>query len=141
MNSRITRLLCLFVLAIAPFQANSQELSTLGKTFWLTFMENFGGTGGCSDNTAPQLKVVISCTKATTGTVKNSITGVTMPFSIGAGGGVDTVLVPISQGYVIGSEGSSTRNRGLIVQSNDTVSVYAQNTKNFSCDASLIYPI
>ncbi len=141
MNARITKLLCLLTILIAPYTATSQELSTLGKTFWLTFMENFGTTSGCSDNSAPQLKIVVSCTKATTGTVKNPITGVTMPFSIGAGGGVDTVLVPASQGYVTGSEGASSRSRGLIVQANDTVSVSAQNSKTYSCDASLIYPI
>jgi len=50
---------------VLPNTSQAQEMSTLGKTFWVSFMENFGGTGGCSDNTSPQLKVVVSCTKAT----------------------------------------------------------------------------
>jgi gliding motility-associated-like protein len=119
----------------------SQELSTLGKSFWVTFMENYGGTGGCSDNSIPQLKIVISCNKATTGTVLNPNTNVSMPFSIGTGGGIDTVLVPVSQGYTTGSESTSLKNRGLLITANDTVAVSAQNTKSFSCDATLVYPI
>lgn len=141
MNARFTKIIILVFLFVSPRLSNAQELTTLGKTFWLTFMENFGGTGGCSDNTIPQLKIVISCNKATSGTVKNPKTGVTMPFSIGTGGGVDTVLVPVAHGYTTGSEATSNRDRGLILQANDTVSVSAQNTKQFSCDASLIYPI
>lgn len=128
------------VLIFGP-SLHSQELSTLGKTFWVTFMENYGGTGGCSDFSTPQLKIVISCNKATTGTVKNPSTNVTMPFSIGAGGGVDTVLVPVSQGYTTGSESTSLNDRGLLVTANDTVAVSAQNTKAYSCDATLVYPI
>jgi hypothetical protein len=64
-----------------------------------------------------------------------------MPFSIGTGGGVDTVLVPVSQGYVTGSEATSSRNMGLLITANDTISVSAQNTKQYSCDATLVYPI
>ena len=141
MQKSLFKLLVMFSLMVLPNTSQAQEMSTLGKTFWVSFMENFGGTGGCSDNTSPQLKVVISCTKATTGSVKNFITNVSMPFSIGTGGGVDTVLVPVSQGYVTGSEATSTRNRGLLITANDTISVSAQNTKQYSCDATLVYPI
>ncbi len=140
MNVSVTRWIMAVLLMVTVGTTQAQELSTLGKSFWLSFYQNYGGTGGCSDNSAPQLKVVISCTKATTGTVKNPITGVTMPFSIGFGGGVDTVLVPTSQGYCQGSEASSNRNMGLLVTANDTVSVSAQNTKQYSCDATLVYP-
>ena len=136
MLRNFTRYLGLLTLLTIPALSNAQELSTLGKTFWLTFMETIG-----NPETPHQLKVVISCNKATTGTVKNFSTNVTMPFSIGNGGGVDTVLVPVSVGYMTGSEGSSLRNKGLLIQSADTISVAAQNTKPASCDAALIYPI
>ncbi len=121
----------------------AQELSTQGKNFWLTFVENIGGSAfpPCNDNTVPQLKIVISCNKATTGTVKNYKTNVTMPFSIGTGGGVDTVLVPIPVGYLTGSENTSQRDRGLFVSCPDTITVSAQNTKTYSCDATLVYPV
>ena len=141
MQKRLTKLLVMFSFMLLPNASQAQELSTLGKTFWLSFMENFGGLGGCSDNTTPQLKVVISCNKATTGSVKNFITNVNMPFSIGVGGGVDTVLVPVSQGYVTGTEATSSRNMGLLITANDTISVSAQNSKQYSCDATLVYPI
>lgn len=143
MKSYYKGLLASLMLAFSPFYSEAQELSTQGKIFWLTFMENIGGsaTPACNDVSTPQLKIIISCNKATSGTVKNPTSGVTMPFSIGSGGGVDTVLVPVSQGYSTGSESTSDRYRGLIVSANDTVSVSAQNTKQYSCDASLIYPI
>ncbi len=141
MNRIYTRYIVVMVLLCLPVLSQAQELSTLGKTFWVSFMENFGGTGGCSDNSAPQLKIVISCTKATTGNVTNPITNVSMPFAIGSGGGVDTVLVPVSQGYVTGTEASSNRNRGLLITSSDTISVSAQNSKQYSCDATLVYPV
>ncbi len=107
----------------------------------MTFIENRGTTNGCNDLSNPQLKIVISCNKATTGTVKNPVTNVTMPFSIPSGGGIDTVMVPSAQGYTTGSEAGSDRYRGLYIQANDTISVSAQNTKDYSCDASLIYPV
>ncbi len=120
--------------------SSAQELSTEGKTFWMTFMETVGGFG-CSDKSAPELKIVISCNKATTGTVKNIITGHTRNFSIGVGGGVDTLLIPSYMGYTTGTESASDRSRGILIEANDTITVSAQNTKQYSCDASLIYPI
>ncbi|MEZ4803964.1 MAG: IgGFc-binding protein [Bacteroidia bacterium] len=141
MRRSFTRIFGLLLIYFSLLTINGQELSTLGKTFWLTFVENIGGTSGCNNQPAPQLKIVISCNKATTGTVKNPIANVTMPFSIGAGGGVDTVLVPASLGYVTGSEANSSRSMGLLVQCSDTIAVSAQNTKSYSADASLIYPI
>jgi|GEM_PF-1579596 len=136
MLRNFTRYLGLLTLLIIPAMSNAQELSTLGKTFWLTFMETIGNP----DNNL-QLKIVVSCNKATTGTVKNPNTLVSMPFSIGVGGGVDTVMVPASQGYTTGSEAGSSRKMALIVEAKDTVSVVAQSTKPASCDAALIYPI
>lgn len=134
-------LLVFLILTLSPYLLDAQELSTQGKSFWVTFYENYGGTAGCSDNSVPQLKIVISCNKATTGTVKNVVNNVSMPFSIGVGGGVDTVLVPASQGYTTGTESTSSRDKGLLITSNDTITVSAQNSKQYSCDATLVYPI
>lgn len=136
MKSSFIRLLVPLVAILSPLVGHSQELSTLGKTFWLTFMETIG-----NPESPHQLKIVVSSNKAVTGTVKNPITNVTMNFSIGTGGGVDTVLVPVSVAYLTGSENSSQRNKSLLIQSSDTISVAAQNTKPASCDAALIYPI
>ncbi len=115
--------------------SRAQELSTLGKTFWMTFMESIG----TPDNPV-QLKIVLSGKDATTGTIKNPQTGHTFNFSFAAGG-LDTVLIPTYAGYTGGSESSSDRKRGLIISASDTISVSAQNTKAYSADASLIYPI
>ncbi len=129
-------LLLFLVLAFGIKPTNAQELSTQGKVFWMTFMESIG----TPDNT-PELKIVISSNKAVTGTVKNLQKNLSQPFSIGVGGGVDTVLIKTFMGYCTGSEATSTRNVGLLIQASDTVAVAAQNTKQFSCDAALIYPV
>ncbi len=133
---KIYKILILTLLIGVTSNTKAQELSTLGKTFWMTFMESIG-----TPNNAPELKIVISCNKATTGTVKNIITNQSRPFSIGVGGGLDTVLIPTFMGYTTGSEASSSRSMGLLIQAADTISVSAQNTKTASCDAALIYPI
>ncbi len=112
-----------------------QELSTLGKKFWLTFMESIG-----TPNNPNELKIVISGKKNATGTIKNFNTSVTYNFTL-TGGGVTTVLINESDGYVSGSESASSRNKGLYIESSDTVAVSAQSTKPYSCDAALIYPI
>jgi len=116
-------------------KAQDAELSTQGKVFWLTFMENIQASG------AVELKIVISGNKACNGTIKNLNTSQTRTFSLPAGGGVDTILIPTSMGYCVGSETTSDRNKGIIIESNDTISVSAQNSKNLSADAALIYPI
>lgn len=129
--------LCILALFFSSnVKAQDQELSTLGKRFWMTFMENTG-TG----TTVYELKIVISGNKATTGTVKNIVLNQSRPFSLPAGGGVDTVLIPYSMGYTQGSEGTSDRNKGLYIESSDTISVSAQNSRDFSADAALIYPV
>lgn len=135
MKKALLKLGFLFTLFINS-SVNGQEASTLGKTFWLTFLETIG-----NPETPHEMKVVISCNKATSGTIKNFISNETRNFSIGSGGGIDTVLISTNMGYVTGSESGSSRYKGLLLQSNDTVSVSAQNTKPASCDVALIYPI
>lgn len=133
---QILGLLTIITFSSSSIFAQETELSTLGKKFWLTFMENTG-TG----TTIYELKIVISGNKAITGTVKNFITNQSRPFSLPTGGGVDTVLIPYSMGYCQGTEGSSDRNKGLFIESSDTIAVSAQNSRDFSADAALIYPI
>lgn len=118
----------------------AQNSSMQGRAFWVTFFQNYGGTGGCNDNSNPQLKIVISCDQAASGTVSNPVTKSSFSFSIGSGGGVDTVLVPVSQAYLTASESNAQKNRGLFVQSNVPVSVSAYNIKTSSFDASLVLP-
>ena len=129
--------LCILALFFSSnVRAQDQELSTLGKRFWLTFMENIG-TG----TTIYQYKVVISGNKAVTGTIKNIRQNTTQNFSLPTGGGVTTVLVTAGVGVTSGSENTSDRDRGLFVESSDTVAVSAQSTRDYSADAALIYPV
>jgi hypothetical protein len=119
-----------------PIRAQDPDLSTLGTKFWLTFMENIP-----AGNNVFELKVVISGKKSTTGTIRNPVTGQTIGFSLPTGGGVQTVNIPTAMGYTSNSEAASNRNTGLFIESTDTIAVAAQNTRDFSVDAALIYPI
>jgi hypothetical protein len=130
-------ILCTLALLFSSnVKAQDQELSTLGKKFWLTFMENIG-TG----TTIYQYKVVISGNRAVTGTIRNIRQNTSQSFSLPTGGGVTTVLFTAGVGVTSGSENTSDRDRGLFVESSDTVAVSAQSTRDFSADAALIYPV
>ncbi len=132
-STNLTKLL-LSILLLGSTIVNGQ--TSMGKTFWMTFMESIG-----APDTIQELKIVIACEKACTGTVQNYISGKTLSFSIGNGGGIDTVLLPATMCYNTGSETSSTKNRGILIQANDEVSVSAQNSKPGSCEAALIYSV
>ncbi|MEN9738793.1 MAG: hypothetical protein RLZZ318_827, partial [Bacteroidota bacterium] len=43
MQNKFTKLYLMMLLMALPAFSQAQEMSTLGKTFWLSFMENFGG--------------------------------------------------------------------------------------------------
>jgi gliding motility-associated-like protein len=134
--SKILVLLIVLFGTIKHSIAQDPDLSTLGTKFWLTFMENIG-----AGNTVFELKVVVSCNRATIGSITNPVTSQTINFSIPSGGGVQSILIPTNMGYTENSEAASNRNRGLYIESSDTIAVSAQNTRDFSADAALIYPI
>lgn len=132
-------LLCVLMFSFGNISA--QINTALGHEFWLTFTENFGSNTGCNDKSLPELKVVISASNACKGVVKNLVTKDSFLFSIGNGGGFDTVLIPAYAAYISKSENDTQKNRGLYIYSKELISVSAQNSKVKSADASLIYPI
>ncbi len=119
---------CFFILVNNTF---SQTLSTQGKEFWVSFMNNHNETIDLD------LKLIISAKRACNGTIRNINTGWNTVFTVTANG-ITNITIPIFQVYDTASE--QIGNKGLIVTSTDTISLYASNFYDASFDATNVLP-
>lgn len=104
-------------------------LPTRGKTFWTGFMQNGFG--------AQSLKVHIMGTTATSGTVSVPGTGWSAPFNV-ALNGVAVVDVPTNAE----NSGSETvQNKGVLIQTQDSVNAMVSSFQNFTHDLAQILPV
>jgi gliding motility-associated-like protein len=108
--------------------AQVNAIPTRGKRFWTGFMQNGFG--------AQSLKVHILPTVATTGTVSVPLTGWSTTFSVGANG-VAVIDVPLSAENT-GSE--TIQNKGVLIQSNDSVNVFISSFQNYTHDLTQVLP-
>lgn len=112
---------------VAP--AQSPELDTRGREFWMGFMQNASGT--------QQLTLKISAIQATTGTVSVPLAGWSTPFTVGANG-VISVAVP----NVYEATGSETAQaKGVYINSAEPITVTAVNYQNQTTDATQVLPV
>ena len=109
--------------------AQTTPLPTLGKEFWCGFLQNAYG--------AQELRLNIASQSATTGTVSMPLTGWSQSINVPANG-VVTVIVPVSAEHT-GSETIS--NKGVLVQTSDSVTVTAVSMQSFTTDAAQVLPI
>ena len=130
----LTSLLMLLTLIPASM---AQNTSTQGKEFWLSFMHN--GFKDHSDGGWVINQVLISAKRDCTGTVSNPLTGWTSDFTVRANN-ITTVEIPEAQGYHGTSEYETITQRGIKVESTDTISVYCTNIAYVSFDASFVLP-
>lgn len=118
------------VLSHTDLQAQSgTALPTRGKRFWTGFMQNGFG--------AQTLKVHIMGSMASTGTVSIPLSGWSTNFSVAANG-VAVVEVPtLAENW-----GSGTiANKGVLIESTDSVNVFVSSFQNFTHDLSQVLPI
>lgn len=111
-----------------PITAQVNAIPTRGKRFWTGFMQNGFG--------AQSLKVHILPTVATSGTVSVPLTGWSTTFSVGANG-VAVIEVPLSAENT-GSE--TVQNKGVLIQSNDSVNVFVSSFQNYTHDLTQVLP-
>lgn len=113
-------------------RANAQNgiIPTMGTEFWLGFMENYPS----GDN---QLSLYISSYHNTSGTVSMPLQGYTQNFTVMANT-VTTVNLPVSAMH---TSSETVDNKAILVQSADTVAVYALNFGSATADAAAIFPI
>ncbi len=134
------RILLLFILSglFALPASFSQNTSTQGKEFWLSFMHNGfkdHASGGWVIN-----QVLISAKRDCTGTVSNPLSGWSQSFSVSANG-ITTVEIPEEQGYHDSNQYERIFEKGIKVSASDTVSVFCTNIAHVSFDASFVLPV
>ena len=131
--------LALLLLLIITFPAAiAQNTSTQGKEFWLSFMHN--GFKDHTDGGWVINQVLISAKRDCSGTVTNPLTGWSQEFTARANN-ITTVEIPEDQGYHGTSVYETITQKGIKVQSTDTISVYCTNIAYVSFDASFVLPV
>ena len=132
-----TFIIVCFIFCLCVPVSRAQNTSTQGKEFWLSFMHN-----GFKDHTDGGWiinQVLISAKRDCTGIVTNPLTGWSQEFSVRANN-ITTVEIPATQGYHDTSEYETVMQKGIKVQSSDTISVYCTNIAYVSFDASFVLP-
>ena len=129
------RILLILMFLFAGLMASAQ-ISTQGKEFWFSFMQNgYKENGGVWVET----QVMIVAKRACSGTVTNPRTNWSMPFTVDAESAV-VLSIPESQGYNENNEGVPS-DFGLLLTATDTVSVSIANCATNTFDASFVLPI
>ena len=107
-----------------------QDITTEGKDFWFGFMENH-------ETSEIRLEIYISAADSTNGVVTMPLTGWSQTFSVKDN---STVLVTVPTNTAMATGSGLIENKGIHIQTNDNVSVYALNSRSRSADASVILP-
>ena len=117
-------------LFIPNVEAQQGVVPSKGKEFWLGFMQNYSG--------ADELNIFISSSVNTSGTVTMPLVGWTFAFTVTANV-TTTVSVPVNLAEHVTSE--VIDNKSILIQTNDTVAVFAINFKSFTADGTQVFPI
>jgi gliding motility-associated-like protein len=124
------RPLALSLFAFAMTAQAQQLIPTRGKEFWFGFMQNY--TAGAEQH----LYVYVSSDQSTTGTMSSPLVGWSIPFNVTADN-VTQLEVPITNMHMSSDVVDSL---SVLIETADTVAVYALNFQSFTADASVIYP-
>jgi len=122
--------LSVFVIPQAIMADSMGSPASVGTTFWLSYLRNHFHE--------PTLTLQVSAEEACTGTVSNPQTGWSSSFSVAAHS-VTVVNVPASVAYPTTS--NQVGNFGLLVQTSDSVSLYAANYNTSSFDVTDVLPV
>jgi gliding motility-associated-like protein len=107
-----------------------------GKEFWVGFMDHDGTTG----TTGIDTKLYVTSRVAATGTVSSTGgTTVVANINLAANTSQEIPLAPASN-YLV-STAQTPQSRGVFVSTSQNVSLYALSRKQFSADATLIFPL
>jgi hypothetical protein len=109
--------------------------TTEGTEFWVTFMNNENNESGSSEM---QLKLIVSSRYNATISVSNPQTDWSTTFRVTANQIANQVL-PHTQCYTFAAE--KAENHGLLVTSDNPISLFAANYSPHSYDATIVLPI
>lgn len=118
----------------------AQDITTQGKEFWLSFIGN--GFKYHPDVPAQgwvRVQLLVSAKRNCEGNIVNPNTGWTQNFSVEANN-IFSIDLDEEQVYVESSEYEQIVDKGLIITTTDTVSVYCANIATYSFDASYVLP-
>ena len=126
---------------LCKFSLHAQN-TTQGTDFWLTFGENSDPALGW-DTTVTNIDMrihIVNGNKATTGTIYFTKLGISVPFSIAAGQ-VYTYNLNNTEKQAVYNTITEISNRSIHITTNERVSVYAINRREYTADAALILPV
>ena len=118
----------------------SQDVSTQGTEFWVSFMGN-GFKNHPTYGTWLRIQLLISAKDACNCTITNPQTGWADSFRIEANSTYLVENIDWQQAYMELYEYETVSNKGLRITTTDTVSVYCANIATYSFDASYVMPI
>ena len=118
----------------------AQDISTQGTEFWVSFMGN-GYKDHPDQGTWLRIQLLISAKESCSCTVANPRTGWQQSFDIEANSTYLLDNIDGNQAYMEMSEYERILDKGLIITSTDTVSVYCSNIAAYSFDVSYVMPI
>jgi gliding motility-associated-like protein len=130
LNQR-TKIFCaliLFSFLGLNVHAQGGTIPTVGTEFWVGFMKNYS---------TPNLELMISSETATTGVVSIPAQGWNLNFSV-VPGTVTTLTIPSALAYHQNNQ--TIENKGVLVTTQDTVSVFASNIDPNTTDACRVLP-
>ena len=135
---RILLLLFFAGLFVMP-PAISQEISTQGTEFWVSFMGNGFKTNTTDGAAYLKTQVLISSLYNCSGEISNPNTGWTRPFTINANG-VVIIDIPEEVAYMECDDYRTPLYKSLHIVTDQPVSVYGANAARYSFDATYVLP-
>ncbi|MFY0598647.1 MAG: gliding motility-associated C-terminal domain-containing protein [Cyclobacteriaceae bacterium] len=131
------KVLSLLLLLLSTQIANSQNLSTEGTDFWFGFMNNWVGFDAASNPII--LEVYISAEDSTSGQLEMPGISSFSPITFDVVPG-EATLIQLSASTAMAGSNSGIYNRGIHLTSEDQVSVFGINKRQYSADETVILP-
>lgn len=138
MRLLFARLVLIFVLLGYGFSAFGQS-STVGREFWVGFMDNNRVAGSGNNPGAPDFAVlVITANENTSGAIQYR--GQSAPFTLNAGQQF-TLRVPSEDLDLLHRSSGVVENKGIHIASSGDIAVHAFNERFRSADGTVVLPI
>ena len=131
----ILKFFLFILLACTSIQSHGQGISTEGKDFWVGFMTNW--LQGSSNPVI--LELYISANDTTHGTVTMPLEPLfsTIDFEVFPNA---TKRIVISRPLAMATGSNIIENKGIHIETDDNVSVYAMNKRQYSADMTVVLP-
>lgn len=128
----------LILLATGLAYSQQRSVTTQGTEFFAVFLQNSDHTAG---QTGFELSLMVSAKRACSVTVRNPNSTWTTTFNVAANSTYKcTIPSGQHQQCYLTTASSTAQNKGLLVTSTDTISLYSSNFASASFDGSIVLP-